>query len=157
VSVREDPQRRALLYAATQHGVYVSFDDGSNWQSLSLNVPDNSVQDLAVKRGDIVIASHGRGVYVLDDGATLLRRLTPQTKPGDIADFKPTVPPEAPIPDVGPPPPTIPPTTHAPAAENDVAILRDPDNPVRSVTNNLQVSYTLKQGRDVGDRGLPRH
>jgi photosystem II stability/assembly factor-like uncharacterized protein len=143
--VREDPQRRGLLYAATQHGVYVSFDDGSNWQSLSLNLPDNSVQDLAVKRGDIVIASHGRGFYVLDDGATLLRRLTPQTKPGDIADFKQTVPPETPIPDVGPPPPTIPPTTHAPDAENDVAILRDPDNPVRSVTNNLQVSYTLKQ------------
>jgi photosystem II stability/assembly factor-like uncharacterized protein len=143
--VREDPQRRGLLYAATQHGVYVSFDDGSNWQSLRLNLPDNSVQDVAVKRGGLVIASHGRGFYVLDDGATLLRRLTPQTKPQDIADFKQTVPPETPIPDVGPPPPTIPPTTHAPDAENDVAILRDPDNPVRSVTNNLPVSYTLKQ------------
>jgi photosystem II stability/assembly factor-like uncharacterized protein len=144
-SVREDPQRRGLLYAATQHGVYVSFDDGSNWQALRLNLPDNSVQDIAVKRGDLIIASHGRGFYVLDDGATLLRRLTPQTKPRDLADFKPTVPPETPIPDVGPPAPTIPPTTHAPDAENDVAILRDPDNPVRSVTNNLQVSYTLKQ------------
>ena len=143
--VREDPVRRGLLYAAAQHGVYVSFDDGSTWQSLSLNLPDNSVQDLAVKRGDLVIASHGRGFYVLDDGATLLRRLTPQTKPRDIADFRQTVPPETPIPDIGPPPPTIPPTTHAPDAENDVAVLRDPDNPVRSVTNNLPVSYTLKQ------------
>jgi photosystem II stability/assembly factor-like uncharacterized protein len=144
-SVREDPQRRGLLYAAAQHGVYVSFDDGSSWQSLSLNLPDNSVQDIAVKRGDIVIASHGRGFYVLDDGATLLRRLTPQTKPRDIADFEQTVPPETPIPDVGPGPPSVPPTTHEPDAENDVAVLRDPDNPVRSVTNNLQVSYTLKQ------------
>ena len=144
-AVREDPQRRGLLYAATQHGVYVSFDDGSNWQSLRLNLPDNSAQDIGVKGGDLVIASHGRGFYVLDDGATLLRRLTPQTKPSDIADFEQTVPPETPIPDVGPPPPTIPPTTHAPDAENGVAILRDPDNPVRSVTNNLQVSYTLKQ------------
>jgi photosystem II stability/assembly factor-like uncharacterized protein len=143
--VREDPQRRGLLYAATQHGVYVSFDDGSNWQSLRLNLPDNSVQDVAVKRGDLVIASHGRGFYVLDDGVTLLRRLTPQTKPRDIADFKQTVPPVTPIPDVGPPPPSVPPTTHAPDAENAVAILRDPDNPVRSVTNNMQVSYTLKQ------------
>jgi hypothetical protein len=48
-----------------------------------------------------VIASHGRGFYVLDDGATLLRRLTPQTKLHDIADFKQTVPPPTPIPDVG--------------------------------------------------------
>jgi photosystem II stability/assembly factor-like uncharacterized protein len=144
-SVREDPQRRGLLYAAAQHAVYVSFDDGSNWQSLSLNLPDNSVQDIAVKGGDLVIASHGRGFYVLDDGATLLRRLTPQTKPRDIADFKQTVPPETPIPDVGPPPPSVPPTVHDPDAESDVAVLRDPDNPVRAVTNNLQVSYTLKQ------------
>jgi photosystem II stability/assembly factor-like uncharacterized protein len=144
-SVREDPQRRGLLYAAAQHGVYVSFDDGSSWQSLSLDLPDNSVQDVGVKGGDIAIASHGRGFYVLDDGATLLRRLTPQTKPRDIADFEQTVPPETPIPDVGPPPPSIPPTTHEPDTENDVAVLRDPDNPVRSLTNNLQVSYTLKQ------------
>jgi photosystem II stability/assembly factor-like uncharacterized protein len=144
-AVREDPQRRGLLYAAAQHGVYVSFDDGSSWQSLRLNLPDNSVQDIQVKRGDLVIASHGRGFYVLDDGATLLRRLTPQTKPRDIADFHQTVPPETPIPDVGPPPPSVPPTQHAPDAENDAAILRDPDNPVRSVTNNLLVSYTLKR------------
>jgi photosystem II stability/assembly factor-like uncharacterized protein len=143
--VREDPRRRGLLYAATQHGVYVSFDDGSNWQSLRVNLPDNSVQDLAVKGGDIVIASHGRGFYVLDDGATLLRRLTPQTKPSDIADFQQTVPPQTPIPAVGPPDPVVPPTTHEPDAENDVAILSDPDNPVRFVTNNMQVSYTLKQ------------
>jgi photosystem II stability/assembly factor-like uncharacterized protein len=149
-AVREDPVRRGLLYAATQHGAYVSFDDGSNWQSLSLNLPDNSVQDIGVKGGDVVIASHGRGFYVLDDGATLLRRLTPQTKPSDIADFHQTVPPAEEIEDVGPPPLTAPPTTHEPDAENAVAILRDPDNPVRTAANtsganNLQVSYTLKQ------------
>ena len=144
-SVREDPKRRGLLYAAAQHGAYVSFDDGSHWQSLNTNLPDNSVQDIVVKRGDVVIASHGRGFYVLDDGAKLLRRLTPHTKPRDIADFEQTVPPETPIPDVGPGDPAIPPTTHEPDAENSLAILRDPDNPVRSVTNNLPVSYTLKQ------------
>jgi hypothetical protein len=144
-AVREDPVRRGLLYAATQHGVYVSFDDGSSWQSLRLDLPDLSVQDLTVKRGDIVIATHGRGFYVLDDGATLLRRLTPQTKPSDIADFHQTVPPVTPIPDVSPPDPVIPPTTHDPDQENDLAILRDPDNPVRSVSPNMQVSYTLKQ------------
>ncbi len=143
--VREDTERRGLLYAAAQHGVYVSFDDGDNWQSLDLNLPDTSVQDLVVKGDDLVIATHGRGFYVLDDAAALLRRLTPQTKPGDVADFHQTAPPVTPIPDVSPPAPVIPPTTHAADAENGVAALRDPDNPVRSVTNNLQVSYTLKQ------------
>jgi hypothetical protein len=82
---------------------------------------------------------------VLDDGATLLRRLTPQSKARDIADFQQTVPPQTPVPPVAPPAPMVPATTHAPDAENDVAILRDPDNPVRFVTNNLPVSYTLKQ------------
>jgi photosystem II stability/assembly factor-like uncharacterized protein len=143
--VREDTERRGLLYAAAQHGVYVSFDDGDNWQSLDLDLPDTSVQDLVVKGDDLVIATHGRGFYVLDDAAALLRRLTPQTKPSDVADFHQTVPPVTPIPDVAPPAPVIPPTTHAPDAENGVAVLRDPDNPVRSVTSNLQVSYTLKQ------------
>jgi photosystem II stability/assembly factor-like uncharacterized protein len=143
--VREDTQRRGLLYAAAQHGVFVSFDDGDSWQPLDLNLPDTSVQDLVVKGDDLVIATHGRGFYVLDDGAALLRRLRPRTKPRDIADFHQTVPPVTPLPDVSPPDPVIPPTTHAPDAENGVAILRDPDNPVRAVTSNLQVSYTLKQ------------
>jgi photosystem II stability/assembly factor-like uncharacterized protein len=143
--VREDPQRPGLLYAAAQHGAYVSFDDGSSWQPLDLNLPDTSVQDLVVKGGDIVIATHGRGFYVLDDGATLLRRLDRRTKPRDIADFHQTVPAVTPIASVGPPAPVVPPTTHAPDAENAVAILRDPDNPVRSVSPNVQVNYTLKQ------------
>jgi hypothetical protein len=144
-SVREDPEKRGLLYAAAQHGVYVSFDDGANWQSLSLNLPDTSAQDITVKGGDIVIATHGRGFYVLDDGAVLLRRLERNTKPKDVADFKQTVPPVTPITPVSPPAPVIPPTTTAPDAENDAAILRDPNNPVRAVSGNLQVSYTLKQ------------
>jgi photosystem II stability/assembly factor-like uncharacterized protein len=143
--VREDPQRPGLLYAAAQHGAYVSFDDGSSWQPLDLNLPDTSVQDLVVKGGDIVVATHGRGFYVLDDGATLLRRLDRHTKPRDVAGFRQTVPPVTPIPPVGPPAPVIPPTTHAPDAQNDLAILRDPDNPVRSVSANVQVGYTLKQ------------
>jgi photosystem II stability/assembly factor-like uncharacterized protein len=143
--VREDPQRRGLLYAAAQHGAYVSFDDGGSWQSLDLNLPDTSVQDLVIKGDDVVIATHGRGFYVLDDGAKLLRRLDRHTKPRDVAGFHQTVPPVTPIPPVGPPAPVIPPTTHAPDAENAVAVLRDPDDPVRSVSPNVQVSYTLKQ------------
>lgn len=144
-SIREDPVRPGLLYAATQHGVYVSFNDGNSWQSLRTNLPDTSVQDIVVKGGDIVIATHGRGFYVLDDGATLLRRLTPKTKPKDIEDFRQTVPPVTPIPPVAPPPAVIPPTTPAPDAENALAILRDPNNPVRSVNNNVAIGYTLKQ------------
>jgi photosystem II stability/assembly factor-like uncharacterized protein len=74
--VREDPKRPGLLYAGTEHGVYVSFDDGANWQSLSLNLPDTQVPDLVVEANDLVIATHGRSFYVLDDIGPL-RQLTP--------------------------------------------------------------------------------
>ena len=66
-AVREDPTRRGLLYAGTQHGFYVSFDDGDHWQSLSLNLPDVPVSDIWVEANSIAIATHGRGFYVLDD------------------------------------------------------------------------------------------
>jgi photosystem II stability/assembly factor-like uncharacterized protein len=74
-TIREDPLRPGLLYAGTQHGVWVSGDDGDHWQSLRLNLPDLSVQDLTVVGDDVVIATHGRGFYVLDGGATLLRQM----------------------------------------------------------------------------------
>ncbi len=66
-AVREDPTRRGLLYAATQHGVYISYDDGDHWASLSLNLPDVPVADLEVEPNDLAIATHGRGFYILDD------------------------------------------------------------------------------------------
>ncbi len=66
-AVREDPVRRGLLYAGTQHGFYVSFDDGDHWQTLSLNLPDVQVSDIWVEASSIAIATHGRGFYVLDD------------------------------------------------------------------------------------------
>ena len=56
--VREDPNRPGLLYAGTEHGVYVSFNDGANWQPLSLNLPDTQVPDLVVAGSDLVIATH---------------------------------------------------------------------------------------------------
>jgi photosystem II stability/assembly factor-like uncharacterized protein len=65
--VREDSTRRGLLYAGTQHGVYMSHDDGATWQSLSLNLPDVPVVDLIVEDNDLAIATHGRGFYILDD------------------------------------------------------------------------------------------
>ena len=75
-AVREDPQRRGLLFAATERGVYVSFDNGDNWQSLRLNLPATSMRDLIVKDDDLAIATHGRGFWILDN-ITPLRQVTP--------------------------------------------------------------------------------
>jgi photosystem II stability/assembly factor-like uncharacterized protein len=75
-AVREDRMRRGMLYAGTQHGFYLSYDDGDHWQSLSLNLPDTQVSDIAVEADDITIATHGRGFYILGDVAAL-RQLTP--------------------------------------------------------------------------------
>jgi photosystem II stability/assembly factor-like uncharacterized protein len=144
-SIRQDPARSDLLYATSAHGVYVSFNDGDNWQPLRLNLPDTSVYDLQVKGNDLVISTHGRGFYVCDTCAQLLRQLTPETTPGDVAGFHQIVPTPTPIPPVSPPPAEIPPTTHAPDEQNDLAVLHDPDNAVRSVSTNVTVSYTLKQ------------
>jgi photosystem II stability/assembly factor-like uncharacterized protein len=69
--VREDPTRAGLLYAGTEHGAYVSWDDGAHWAPLSLNLPDTQVSDLVVEAHDLVIATHGRSMYVLDDIAPL--------------------------------------------------------------------------------------
>lgn len=70
-SIREDITRKGLLYAGTEHGIWVSFDDGGKWQSLQLNLPDVQVSDLAVTEKDIVIGTHGRSIYVLDDIAPI--------------------------------------------------------------------------------------
>jgi photosystem II stability/assembly factor-like uncharacterized protein len=64
-SVREDLKRPGLLYAGTEHGISVSFDNGDHWQSLSLNLPDVQVSDIALTGNDVVIATHGRSMYVL--------------------------------------------------------------------------------------------
>jgi photosystem II stability/assembly factor-like uncharacterized protein len=84
--VREDTQRRGLLFAGTERGVYVSFDDGENWQSLRLNLPATSVRDLIVKDDDLAIATHGRGFWILDN-VTPLRQLQPNDKAALL--FKP--------------------------------------------------------------------
>jgi hypothetical protein len=69
--VREDPMRRGLLYCGTEHGVYFSLDDGAHWQSLQRNLPRTSVRDLDVHGFDLVVATHGRGFWILDDIAPL--------------------------------------------------------------------------------------
>ncbi|HZI23277.1 MAG TPA: glycosyl hydrolase, partial [Gemmatimonadales bacterium] len=73
-AVREDPERRGLLFAGTEAGVYVSFDAGDRWQALRLNLPATSVRDLVVHDSDLVVATHGRGFWVLDD-ITPLRQI----------------------------------------------------------------------------------
>jgi photosystem II stability/assembly factor-like uncharacterized protein len=70
-AVREDPQTRGLLFAGTELGAYVSFDDGDHWQPLQLNLPACSVRDLAIHGDDLIIATHGRSFWILDDIAPL--------------------------------------------------------------------------------------
>jgi photosystem II stability/assembly factor-like uncharacterized protein len=65
--VREDQERRGLLYAGTEFGLFVSFDDGARWQSLQLNLPASPVMDLKVHRGDLAVATQGRSFWILDD------------------------------------------------------------------------------------------
>ncbi|HMA29442.1 MAG TPA: glycoside hydrolase, partial [Thermoanaerobaculia bacterium] len=77
-AVREDPVRKGLLYAGTERMVHVSFDDGESWQPLRLNMPATSVRDLVVHGDDLVVATHGRGFWILDD-VTPLRQVDAKT------------------------------------------------------------------------------
>jgi photosystem II stability/assembly factor-like uncharacterized protein len=65
--VREDPARRGLLFAGTERTVYVSYDDGNHWQSLQLNLPSTSIRDLVIHDNDVVVGTHGRSFWILDD------------------------------------------------------------------------------------------
>jgi photosystem II stability/assembly factor-like uncharacterized protein len=89
-AVREDPKRKGLLFAATEHAVYVSFDDGDHWQSLRLNMPATSVRDVILKNDDLAVGTHGRGFWILDD-ITPLRQFTPQVTSAPAFLFKPQV------------------------------------------------------------------
>jgi len=76
-TVREDPERKGLLFAGTERSVYVSFDDGDHWQSLKLNLPPSSIRDLVIHNDDIVVGTHGRSFWILDN-ITPLRQLSAQ-------------------------------------------------------------------------------
>ncbi|MEO6878486.1 MAG: glycosyl hydrolase, partial [Gemmatimonadaceae bacterium] len=89
-AVREDPTRKGLLYAAAEHGVYVSYDDGDHWQSLSLNLPDIPVWDLVVTDHDLAIATHGRGFYILDNIEPLRQYSATMASGSDPVLFKPS-------------------------------------------------------------------
>ncbi|MFL5543991.1 MAG: glycoside hydrolase [Gemmatimonadaceae bacterium] len=86
-TVREDPVRRGLLFAGTERAVYFSLDDGENWQSLRRNMPATSVRDLVVHDDDIVVGTHGRSFWILDDMSPL-RQLEPKTVAGTFL-FRP--------------------------------------------------------------------
>jgi photosystem II stability/assembly factor-like uncharacterized protein len=79
--VREDPKKKGLLYAGTELGVYLSLDDGDQWQPLQQNLPRTSVRDIDVKDGDLVIATHGRGFWIVDDIAALRQMDAKTSKP----------------------------------------------------------------------------
>tara|TARA_X000001036_G_scaffold423469_1_gene447444 strand:- start:2188 stop:5310 length:3123 start_codon:yes stop_codon:yes gene_type:complete len=66
-AIREDLDKEGLLYLATEHGVYISFNDGAIWQSLQLNLPDTPIRDLVLRDNDVILGSHGRGFWILDD------------------------------------------------------------------------------------------
>jgi hypothetical protein len=69
--IREDPDREGLLFAGTERGVFISFDDGDHWQPLQLNLPVTSMRDVQIYSGDLILATHGRGIWVLDDISAL--------------------------------------------------------------------------------------
>ncbi|MBV9926071.1 MAG: hypothetical protein JOZ96_13720 [Acidobacteria bacterium] len=87
-TVKEDPKRRGLLFAGTELGVFVSFDDGDRWQSLQLNLPPVSVRDLVVKENDLVVGTHGRGFWVMDD-ISPLRQASAEVFNADAFLFRP--------------------------------------------------------------------
>jgi photosystem II stability/assembly factor-like uncharacterized protein len=86
--VREDPQRRGLLFAGSEQAVYVSFDDGDHWQSLRLNMPATSIRDLVIKDDDLVVGTHGRSFWILDD-ITPLRQAAPSVFAANAHLFTP--------------------------------------------------------------------
>jgi len=87
-AVREDSKKRGLLYAGTEAGVYVSFNDGADWRSLQLNLPTAPVHDLVVKNDDLVVATHGRAFWILDD-VSPLRQYSDEIAKRDVHLYTP--------------------------------------------------------------------
>jgi len=88
-AVREDPKRKGLLYAGTEKGVYISFDDGANWEAMQTNLPPVPIWDLIVHNDDLLVATHGRSFWVLDDLAPL-RQYKPEIATADVHLYTPS-------------------------------------------------------------------
>ncbi len=86
--VREDPQRKGLLFAGTENSVYISFNEGDSWQPLQLNLPHTSMRDLSIHGEDLVVATHGRSFWILDD-ITPLRQLSDKLAQQSVILFAP--------------------------------------------------------------------
>ncbi len=87
-AIRQDTQVKNLLFAGTELGIYVSFDDGDHWQPLQLNLPVTSVRDITIHGDDLIVATHGRSFWILDD-ITALRQIGPQTQASTAQLYKP--------------------------------------------------------------------
>nr|HQU54787.1 glycosyl hydrolase [Saprospiraceae bacterium] len=88
-AVREDLVRPGLLFLGTEHGVYVSFDHGDHWQPIQLNLPDTPIRDLVVKNDDVVLGTHGRGFWILDD-INPLREVSAAVMADPVTLFQPS-------------------------------------------------------------------
>ena len=88
-AVREDPKKKGLLYAGTERGVFVSFDDGAHWRRLQINLPITPIHDLVVKNDDLVLATHGRAFWILDD-VSVLRQFADSVASEDVHLYQPT-------------------------------------------------------------------
>jgi photosystem II stability/assembly factor-like uncharacterized protein len=88
-TVREDPSRKGLLFAGTERAVFISFDDGDNWRPLNLNMPITSMRDIEIYGNDLIVATHGRGFWVMDDIGSL-RQMNDSIAKADAYLFKPT-------------------------------------------------------------------
>jgi photosystem II stability/assembly factor-like uncharacterized protein len=86
--VREDPARKGLLFAGTERAVWVSFNDGDDWQPLRINMPATSIRDLVIHENDVVVGTHGRGFWILDD-ISPLRQLTAEVAADPVHLFRP--------------------------------------------------------------------
>ena len=86
--VREDPDRQGLLYAGTEFGMFISFDNGSHWQPFQLNLPNVPITDIKVHRKDLVVSTQGRAIWILDN-LTSLHQFSTQTKASEVTLFKP--------------------------------------------------------------------
>src|SRR5439155_19391180 len=129
-AVREDPERKGLLFAGAEKGVYVSLDDGANWEPLRLNLPASSVRDLIIKNDDLVVATHGRGFWILDN-ITPLRQFnrgkidTQLFKPQTALRVRANLNPDTPL------PPDEPGGENPPdGAMIDYFLAQEPDDPV---------------------------
>jgi hypothetical protein len=124
-TVKEDPVRQGLLFAGTERGAFVSFDDGDSWQPMQLNLPVTSVRDFEIYQNDLIVATHGRGFWVIDD-ISPLRQVNESVTRADAHLFKPA--------DV---------ISYAPASDNGTPVQKD-EPQAENPSNGATIDYYLR-------------